>query len=125
MPCVFAAYQPGQTDALAELQFCTLPPVVSLQKLVAVGSIKHRRADSLYIADAEAFCLHYGDIFTGGTYNNLQTGPVDLCGINYYSPAQAAAILQRVRACAAPGRSALQVWLLQAQSCNGFYILGI
>lgn len=116
----------GGSDFL-ELQFCRIPPGTDIEVLVAVDSIMHWLNDSLYVSgdDMNAFWEIYSPIFTGGVYNNQETGPVDLYGINYYSPELTETIAARLRREKPSGCGKLLEWLTQAKQYNGFYILGV
>ena len=74
--------------AFMELQYCTLRPETEIKKIVGVGAHGNWMDSSLYIYldDIESFCLNYGDIFYGGTYNNLHKGlsvQMDTTNLNY------------------------------------------
>jgi len=73
--------------AFIEIQYCRLSADTKLKKIVAVKSIQNWMDDSLYIYvdDIDSFISNYGRIFNMGTYSNMQTGIVDVYGINYYS----------------------------------------
>lgn len=83
--------------------------------------------DSLYISgdDWEPFCAAYGEIIPGGTYQNLQSGYLDWCGINYFTPEQTAAILKRIEEEQPPEYQALLAWFKAYPPYNGFYVLGL
>ncbi len=108
-----------------ELQFCKLPPGTTVKRLVAVDSITYWQNDSLYVADENQFYEMYSPVFTGGVYNNLQSGPVDIYGINYYPPSTIAPIVEQLRRDYRQEHEPLLQWLNQAKGYNGFYILGI
>lgn len=114
----------GGHDAL-ELQFCTLPQKTPLELRVEVSGITHGRTDSLYVTDAQRFLQIYGHIFADGLYNNLQTGPVDVCGINYYAPERVMSMMVQVRREAGQESEVLAQWLDRARWYNGFYVLGV
>ena len=69
-----------------EIQYCRLAKGTSIRKIVSVDAISHWKDDSLYICgdDMERFYQYYGDIITGGIYNNGDCGPMNLWGINFY-----------------------------------------
>ena len=69
-----------------EILYCRLPEGTSLREIVSIDAIKHWKDDSLYISgdDMDLFYQSYGDIITGGVYNNGDHGPMDLFGINFY-----------------------------------------
>lgn len=110
-----------------ELQYCRLPPGTPLEQIVSVDAIEHWKNDSLYIYgdDDNAFVRHYGEIFTGGTYNNLTCGSVDMTGINYYTPEQSRLILTRITEKAPPEYALLRDWLENGSAYSGFYLLGL
>lgn len=110
-------------SAFLELQFCCLPPGTPIAKIV--DSIECWKNDSLYVDDENSFYNIYSHIFSGGTYANLQTGIVDLYGINYYSPSLTQHILEQVILEKPTDCKILCEWLKKAGSYNGFYILGL
>lgn len=109
-----------------ELQFCRLPVKAPLKKIVSVDSIEFWKDDSLYVdADEDDFYITYSRFFTGGVYNNLQRGVVDIYGINYYDPALTGEIIRRLLLEKPTDHECLVDWLKKAGSYNGFYILGV
>ncbi len=112
-------------SAFLELQFCRLSANATIQELVAVDSIQNWKNDSLYISDENIFYDEYSQIFDCGTYNNLQTGTVDIYGINYYAPSVTAQIIEKLHAQKPMDYEVLLHWLSQSKPYNGFYILGI
>lgn len=112
-------------SAFIEIQFCKLPVWSSIKSIVDVSSIKNWQNDSLYVSDENAFYQEYGHIFDCGTYNNLETGPVDLYGINYYPASLTDTIIERIRESKPADYTVLVDWLERAKAYNGFYILGI
>lgn len=64
-----------------------------------MDAIENWKNDSLYIYgdDDNEFEVYYGEIFTGGIYNNLKRGCVDMCGINYYPPEQTQLITEKIK----------------------------
>ena len=89
--------------------------------------MEHWQDDSLfvYLDDLNIFFVEYKDIFIDGTYSNLKNGPIDLWGINYYSPSQVVAIMQRIQARKPKDGDVLLKWLQSANEANGIYVLGI
>ncbi len=83
-----------------KIQFCDMPKCSRIKELVSVDNIKIRREDSLYVHedDDEAFFREYSRVFDCETYNNLETGVMDLCGINYYAPNLIDSTLEKLRA---------------------------
>ena len=110
-----------------EIQYCRTALYTERQELVAVDAIEPWKDDSLYIYgdDDNAFLSYYGEIFTGGIYNNGKSGAVDLCGINYYSPEQTERIVERVKRTRPLDHQTLLRWLERADGYNGFYVLGL
>lgn len=112
-------------SCFVELQFCRMPPGTPVRRLVDVDSIRNWMDDSLYVDDETALYREYGRFFTGGVYNNLRRGPVDLYGINYYESAMIDPLMERLRREQPPEYETLMSWLERAKDYNGFYILGI
>ena len=110
-----------------EIQYCRLPQGTKLKKIVSVEAISHWKNDSIYIFgdDIEVFYKHYGNIFTDGVYNNEERGPVDLCGINFYSREQSTLIIDRINTKTPPDYQVLLNWLRSGEHYIGFYILGL
>jgi len=111
--------------AMLELQYCRLHSANTLSDLVAVENIVHWQNDSLYVADELLFYQEYSHIFNCGVYNNLNSGTVDIYGINYYAPEQTERLLQRLRAEKPCGYEQLADWLEESRDFHGFYILGL
>ena len=113
--------------AFMELQYCTLRPETEIKKIVGVGAHGNWMDSSLYIYldDIESFCSNYGDIFYGGTYNNLHQGMLDINGINYYTPAQAKEILLKIEGKKPLDYEVISEWLKNGKQYNGFYVLGV
>lgn len=88
----------GGSDFI-EMQYCKYEQGSKCEKIVSVDAIKHWKNDSLYIFgdDLNMFYSHYGKIITGGIYNNRDSGPIDIYGINFYSRKQLALIIERVK----------------------------
>lgn len=108
-----------------EFQFCKLPSKTPIKTIVAVDSIENWKNDSLYVNDENTFYETYSHIFTDGIYNNLQTGVVDIYGINYYNPLLAKTIIERMISEKPTDYEELVAWLEKTELYNGFYILGI
>ena len=112
-------------SCFVELQFCRMPPGTPVRRLVDVDSIRNWMDDSLYVDDETVLYREYGRFFTGGVYNNLRRGPVDLYGINYYESAMIEPLMEQLRREQPPEYETLLGWLERAKDYNGFYILGI
>ena len=110
-----------------EFQTCRLKPGTSLREILSNPRLAHWEDDSLYVCgdDCAAFYAACGAIFTGGFYGNLESGPLDWCGLNYFTPEQSAVIVQRLRLEQPPDCGLLLEWLEQGSGYNGFYVLGI
>lgn len=108
-----------------ELQYCGQPPEAGLKSILSLDSIENWKDDSLYISgdDDTLFWSRYGSILAEGVYQNEQTGPVDLCGINYYSPERALLIAQRTKEQKPLEYQVFLNWLAKAE--KGFYVLGL
>lgn len=112
-------------SAFIEIQYCKLPFETKIEKLVAVNSINNWHNDSLYINDENIFYQEYSHIFNCGTYNNLKSGTVDICGINYYAPSLTGSIIEKIHKDKPTDYETLIKWLNKSKINNGFYILGI
>ena len=110
-----------------EIQYCSLDPGTAMEQIVSVDAITHWKDDSLYIYgdDEEAFVSQYGDILTGGTYNNGQSGIIDPYGINYYAPHQIHIIVKQLEEMRPSGHQMFLAWLKKVREHNGFYVLGL
>ena len=93
--------------------------------VLSLDAISFWKDDSLYLHhdDFAAFDEQYGKIIRDGTYHNQKTGPVDPCGINWFSSSLTTEIVRKLEA-AGNAEPLLLEWLRKAQA-NGFYILGI
>ena len=116
----------GGSDYI-ELQYCRFPVGTETKKIISVNRIRHWENDSLYVygEDSPLFYASYGTIITGGIYNNMRQGSMDLYGINFYSHQQAQQIIQRLVAQTPPDYQPLLHWLQSGTNCIGFYLLGV
>ena len=112
-------------SSFAEIQYCKLPFGTKINDLISVNEISHWQNDSLYIRDENAFMEEYSNIFDCGIYHNLQTGTVDLYGLNYYDPETIELIIKRVMEKKPTGYEILLEWLKKSERYNGIYIFGI
>ena len=108
--------------------FCKLDRGTAVEEIVsnrAVAPLLWNHS-SLYLCgdDWNEFCEAYGEIITGGTYENLEAGYLDWCGINYFSPEQMQHIIKRLREEKPKDYPLLLNWLEQGTQYNGFYLLG-
>lgn len=108
--------------------FCKLDRGSTVEEIVsnrAVAPLLWNHS-SLYLCgdDWNEFCEAYGEIITGGTYENLEAGYLDWCGINYFSPEQMQHIIKRLREEKPKDYPLLLNWLEQGTQYNGFYLLG-
>ncbi len=110
-----------------EMQYCTLAQGTKLEEIVSVDAIENWKDNSLYIHgdDIDKFILHYGEIFTGGIYNNRKSGMIDVYGINYYSQEKTLLILKRIEEMKRVEYQVLLSWLEKSKENNGFYVLGL
>ena len=110
-----------------EIQFCRMPQKTEVEIITAVDSIHHWLDDSLYVSgdDDNAFLQEYDSIFDCGMYNNLETGKIDPCGINYYGPDVIDTLIVKLREMKPTDYEKLVEWLNAAKNDNGFYILGV
>ena len=112
-----------------EFTFCKLRRGTSIKKIISDSEIAslHWSCASVYLCgeDWEVFRDAYGEIITGGTYANLETGSLDCCGINYFSPEQMKQIMKKIREEKPKDCQMLLNWLEQGTRYNGFYVLGL
>ena len=110
-----------------EIQSCRLPKNTEIRDIVTVHSLKHWNAGSLYVLgdDVPEFLSFYGDILSGGYYNNTKTGPLDLCGINFFPADRAEQIAARLNQEKPPEYETLLAWLEKESDAAGFYVLGL
>ena len=123
---MFKKYNPKEKGACLELAYCKLPNKADIKKITSISHIPFNAEDSLCVVFPfiKDFIEQYDDIFTGGTYQNLKTGPVDVCGLNYYNPELTNQIIDKVRTQKPTEYELLLNWLEEAKQYNGFYILG-
>jgi len=112
-------------SAFIEIQFCRLPKDTDIKECVSVDNIGHWKNDSLYVKEENEFYKEYGKILDCGIYNNLQSGTVDVYGINYYSPAATDILTERIKKYSPKECDTFINWLDDAKEYNGFYILGL
>lgn len=110
-----------------EMQYCRLEKGTAREKIVSVDAIKHWQNDSLYIDGdlTDELQQEYGDIFIGGTYNNLKCGMLDIWGINYYSSEQVEKIIDLIKEKKPQEYEVVLAWIEKAKEYNGIYILGV
>lgn len=114
-------------SAFIELQFCKMEEGTSIKKIISVNNVTHWKDDSLYIymEDIDVFINEYNDIFDCGIYHNLNSGVIDICGINYYSKEIVLNLIEKVKNKKPKDYEILIVWLEKSRNYNGFYFLGI
>lgn len=109
--------------------FCKLDKGTAVEEIVSNRAVAPLlwNLSSLYLCgeDWNEFCAAYGEIITGGTYENLETGYLDGCGINYFSPEQMQQIIKRLREEKPKDYHLLLTWMEQGAQYNGFYLLGL
>lgn len=116
----------GGSD-FVELQYCRLPSHAEIKEIVSVDAIKHWENDSLYIYgdDMNTFYSAYGTLITGGIYSNMERGPIDLFGINFYSQEKTSQIVEHIETEMPLEYQILLDWLKAGRQYIGFYILGV
>ena len=114
-------------SAFLEFQYCKMKFVSKIEDLVSVDNVEFWKDNSLYvyIDDIELFLEQYAKFFDGGTYNNLETGMVDMYGINYYFPNQVEEIIRGIEMKKPKEYGVILEWLNRAKDYDGIYILGI
>lgn len=109
--------------------FCQSDRGIAVEEIVSNRAVAPLlwNLSSLYLCgeDWNEFCSAYGEIITGGTYENLETGYLDGCGINYFSPEQMQQIIKRLREEKPKDYHLLLTWMEQGAQYNGFYLLGL
>ncbi len=110
-----------------EIQYCRMPAGTAGEKLVDISSIKNWEDSSLYIHEEKMgeFYSEYRDILRDGLHSNLNEGPPDVWGINYYSAKKTALVIERLSEIKPEGYEILEEWLRNSKNKNGFYILGV
>lgn len=110
-----------------EFQYCKLKHGTAINEILSNDMLEHWEDNSLYLCgdDLNFFDDIYGDIITGGTYNNLASGSLDWYGINYFSPEQAETIRQQLQMEQPVDYEPLLNWMEQEKQYNGFYVLGV
>ena len=113
-----------------EFVFCEFPNHYSIKEIVSVNKIskmKSNKKDYLYVFvdDFDLFFEKYGNIITGGIYNNKNNGPIDMCGINYYSLSLIDKVIKQIEEEKPDDYETILSWLEKAKQHNGFYIFGI
>ncbi len=88
-------------------------------------STTNENAITFLPGDDNTFMQAYDDIFDCGIYNNLETGAIDPCGINYYGPDLIDPIIAKLLDIKPADHEKLVEWLNTAKKYNGFYILGV
>jgi len=104
-----------------------MPAGTAVKDLVSVCSVDHWQNDSLYVHmnDGNVFYEEYSGIFDRGTYNNMKSGPMDLCGIHYYAPSLTDCLIEKLSQNCPTDYEILVEWLEKSKPYNGFYILGL
>ena len=113
-------------NSFIELQYCKLPVQTGLENLLSPDNIHSNENDSLYVQidDDTIFYDEYSHIFDCGIYANMETGIVDLLGINYYSPDTIDSLIIKIGKEKPIESEKIIEWLLKSKKYNGFYILG-
>ena len=112
-----------------QFAFCTLDRGTPIQNIVSNEAVSPLlwNNSSLYLSgdDWNEFYDDYGTILTSATYANLEKGPLDWCGINYFSPEQLGLIIEQLQTKQPKDYAPLLAWLKQGTGYNGFYVLGL
>ena len=110
-----------------EFTFCKLDRCTAIEEIISGDALVNWSNSSLYLCgdDWNEFSDAYGEIITNGTYNNLEKGYLDWCGINYFSPEQMKQIMKQLREEKPKDYQPLLSWLEQGTQYNGFYVLGL
>ncbi len=111
------------SSAYYELSYCKKD--LPLATLVENGYTMWQE-DSLlvYIDDDAELCAHYLP-YLSPTHAPDGTDKFFYAGVNYYTKAETAAILQRLKADNPPYSAPLIEWLENGEEYNGFFFLGI
>lgn len=112
-------------SAFMELQYCTLKNKSELREIVNGNQNWLDSSLYIFVRDIRCFCSNYAEIFYGGTYQNLQSGEIDVCGINYYSPEQLKDIILKIEEQKPLEYEVILEWLKKGEQFNGFYVIGI
>lgn len=114
-------------SAFLEFQYCTLKRGTKLKKIVSAKAIDNFKDNSLYVSvdEIDDFFSEYKHIFRNGIYANAESGPIDICGINYYPPETMEEIIRAIEIEKPYNHLILSEWLKTGRDGNGFYILGI
>ncbi|MCM1523874.1 MAG: hypothetical protein NC120_05395 [Ruminococcus sp.] len=98
-----------------------------METITAADNVSHWLDDSVYVSgdDCNTFFEEYSRIFDAAIYNNLKTGTMDLCGLNYYAPDLIDPIIAKLLKIRPTDYRKLVEWLNTAKKYNGFYILGV
>lgn len=123
---MFKKYNKEEKGACLELAYCKSSNKSDIKEIVSISNIPFSQPDSLYVAFPfiKDFIEQYDDIFTGGTYHNLKSGPVDVCGLNYYNPDLTNQIINKIKEQKPQEFEVVLNWLEETKQYNGFYILG-
>lgn len=117
----------GNTTAFIELQYCKMSKNSKIKKILSIRHLKNWKDDSLYIYvdDIDLFVENYSKILNDGTYNNQETGLFDIYGYNYYNESQVKEIIDKIIEDKPIDYEKFLKWLEDAQTHNGFYLIGI
>lgn len=110
-----------------ELGYCKLPRSAGIERIVSVEAVPRWEDNSLYVYgdDMDEFFAQYGGIFDGAIYNNMESGPPDLFGINYYPRERTRAIMEDIEREKPRDFQTLLDWLKGVDKYTGFYVLGV
>lgn len=104
-----------------------MPKNSKIKKILSIRHLKNWEDDSLYIYvdDIDLFVENYRKILNDGTYNNQETGLFDIYGYNYYNENQVKEIIDRIIEAKPIDYEKFLIWLEDARTHNGFYLIGI
>lgn len=114
------------TDACCmEMQVCKYPRGTALREIMDFDRMDFWKNDSLYICDIAEFVRVYGNYTVHGIYDNGERGAVDVYGPNYYPPETVTQMIEQIAADKPAEYETMLRFLQEAETQNGFYILGI
>ena len=108
-----------------EMQVCKYPRGTALREIMDFDRMDFWKNDSLYICDIAEFVRVYGNYTVHGIYDNGERGAVDVYGPNYYPPETVTQMIGQIAADKPAEYETMLRFLQEAETQNGFYILGI
>ena len=114
------------TDACCmEMQVCKSVRGTALSEIMDSDRMEFWRNDSLYICEIAEFVRVYGKYTVQGIYADGERGAVDVYGPNYYPPETVTQMIGQIAADKPAEYETMLRFLREAETQNGFYILGI